>query len=53
MFAPHDRENSQLGKVRFATEDFFDSLELFFSEAVPLHEFGCNNWVGGRRFASH
>jgi hypothetical protein len=53
MFAPHDRENPQLGKVRFATEDFFDPLELFPSETVPLHEFGRNNWAGGRRFASH
>ena len=43
MLAPHDRENSQLAKVWFATENFLDPLELFLSEAVPLHEFGCNN----------
>ena len=53
MFAPHDRENSQLSEVRFATEDFFDPLELFRREAVLLDEFGCNNWIGGRRFMAH
>src|SRR5437870_4900666 len=53
MLAPHDRENSQLGKVRFATEDFFDPLELLPSEAVPLHEFGCNDRVGRRRLFAH
>jgi hypothetical protein len=26
VFAPHDRENSKLGEVRLATEDFFDPL---------------------------
>jgi len=53
MLAPHDRENSQLSEVRFATEDFLDPLELFRREAVPLDEFGCNNWIGWRRFMAH
>ena len=53
VFTPHDRENAQLGKVRLATEDFFDPLELFRSEAVPLDEFGRNNWIGGWRFVGH
>ena len=53
MFAPHDRENSELGEIRFATENFFDPFELFWSKTVLLDEVRCNNWVGRRRFAAH
>ena len=53
VFAPHDRKNPQLGKIRFATENFFDPLEFFASEAVSPHEFRCNKRIGRRRFASH
>jgi len=53
VFTPHDRENSELGEIRLATEDFFDPLELFRSEPVPLDNFGRNDWIGGRRFAAH
>ena len=29
VFTPHDRKNPELGKIRLATKDFFDPLELF------------------------
>ncbi len=53
VLAPHDRENSELGEIRLATENFFDPLELFWSETVLLDEVWCNDWIGRRRFAAH
>jgi hypothetical protein len=53
VFTPHDRENAQLGKVRVAAEDFFDPLELFQSEAVPLDEFRRDDGIGAGRFVGH
>ena len=53
VFAPHHGENPELGEVRFATEDFPDPVEFFRSETVPLHELGCNDRIGWRRFAAH
>ena len=48
MLAPHDREDPQLGEVRFAAENFFDALVFFRREAVFAHHFGRN-----LRFRSH
>ena len=37
MLAPHDGEDSELGEVRLASENFFDALEFIRLEAVLLH----------------
>ncbi len=34
MLAPHDRENPELGEVRFAPENFFDPLVFLRREAM-------------------
>ena len=53
MFTPHHGKNSELSEVRFAAEEFLDSLKLFWREAVSLHEFRRNNGIATRRFAAH
>src|SRR5437867_3125742 len=39
MLAPHDRENSQLGVVRVASEDFPNALVLLWRQAVFVDKF--------------
>ena len=48
MLAPHDRENSQLGKIRCASENFHDAFVLLRREPMFAHYFGRN-----LRFRSH
>ena len=48
MLAPHDRENPQLGEIRFAAENFLDAFVFFRREAMFAHYFGRN-----LRFRSH
>ena len=53
MFAPHDRENSELGKVWFAPEDFLDLLKLFLGQAMLPDKFGCDDRISRRRLFGH
>jgi hypothetical protein len=53
VLAPHDRENAELGEVRFTPEDFFDALEFFRCKAVLCHNFRCHNRIDSRRLAGH
>ena len=46
VLAPHDRENSKLGKVRVAPEDGFDAFEFVRREPVPGHEVGSYGGLG-------
>ena len=48
MLAPHDRENSQLGEIRLAAENFLDAFVFFRRETMFAHHFGRNLW-----FRSH
>src|SRR5262245_10536077 len=49
MLAPHYGKDSELGKVRFTTEDFLDALEFFRRQAVFRHEFRSYFRIGGVR----
>jgi hypothetical protein len=40
MLAPHHGKNSQLGDVRFASENFFDTDKFLRRQAMPDDNFG-------------
>ncbi len=46
MLAPHDGEDSELGKIRIASEDFFYALEFIRLEAVLFNELGSDDGIG-------
>src|SRR5438045_1616973 len=39
MLAPHHRKNSQLGEIRFASENFFDAAKFLRRQAMLGHNF--------------
>ena len=45
MLAPHHRENSEFGKIRFAAENFFNALEFLRRQSVLCHELGRDGWI--------
>ncbi len=49
MLAPHHRKNSQLGKVWFSAENFFDPLEFHRRETVFRHQLRSDFRIGGAR----
>ena len=53
MLTPHYGENSQLGKIWLAAENFVDALEFFRCEAVLLDKFWGDCWLGSRHLAGH
>src|SRR5882724_4402089 len=53
MLTPHHRKDSELGKIRFAAENFLDSLEFFRRETVFRHQLRSHFWIGGRFSAGH
>ena len=53
MLAPHHGENSELGEIRLATQDFLDPLKLLRSQTVSFDQLRCDYWIGGRRCATH
>ena len=53
MLAPHHRKDSELGEIRFATENFFDPLEFFRGQAVFRHQLRSYFRIGGRFGADH
>jgi hypothetical protein len=53
VLAPHYRENSQLGEIWLAPEDFLNALEFFRGEAVLLDKFWSDYWLGHRHLADH
>src|ERR1700686_2667578 len=53
MLTPHYREDSELGKIRFAAENLFDPLEFFRGETVFRHQLRSNDRIGGRFGAGH
>src|SRR6266566_392771 len=53
MLTPHHRKDSELGKIRFAAENFLDSLEFFRGETVFRHQLRSYFWIGGRFSAGH
>ena len=53
ILAPHDGENAEFGKVRFATEDFFNALEFLQCKAVLRYNLRCDNRINSRRSAAH
>src|ERR1700719_223145 len=53
MLTPHHREDSELGKIRFAAENLFDPLEFFRGETVFRHQLRRNDRSGGRFGAGH
>ena len=40
VLAPHDRENPELGKVRFASENFLDALKFISGQPVFRNQIG-------------
>src|ERR1700748_23503 len=40
MFAPHDGEHAELGKIWFAAQDRCDAFELLFRQTMLAHQFG-------------
>src|SRR6266446_4536853 len=53
MLTPHHRKDSELGKIRFAAQNLFDSLEFFRGQTVFRHQLRSNDWIGGRFGADH
>src|SRR5438874_5825772 len=53
MLTPHHRKDSELGKIRFAAENFLDPLEFFRGETVFRHQLWSNFRIGGRFSAGH
>src|SRR5437870_11274612 len=53
MLTPHHRKDSELGKIRFAAENFLDPLEFFRGETVFRHQLRSNDRIGGRFSAGH
>ena len=53
MLAPHHRKDSQLGEIRFASQNFFDLLEFFRGETVFRHQLRSYFRIGGRFGAGH
>src|SRR5262245_11840051 len=54
VLRPHDREDSELGQVRFTAEESRDPVELFASEPVALEDLrvdhaGCWTKPSGKR----
>ena len=43
VLRPHDREDAELGKTRFAAKQFFYSLEFLRSEIVGGDNFGSDH----------
>src|SRR5437867_8275338 len=53
MLTPHHGENSELGEIRLATQDFLDPFKLLGSQTVSFDQLWCDHWIGGWRFATH
>ena len=46
VLAPHDREDAELGEVRFAPEDLLDALEFLRGEPVFRDQIGRDRRIG-------
>ena len=53
VLAPHYGENSQLGKIWLAAQNFLNALEFFRGEAVLPDKFWGDCWLGSRHLAGH
>src|ERR1700730_4691781 len=48
MLTPHDGEDSELGEIGIASEDFFDALEFFRRQSMLRHQLRRHGWIDNR-----